>query len=489
VITSGARKKLAQSITGQVLSAADPAYATVVQLDNGRVRMAPPTVVMAASVKDVITTVNFAREEGTRLTVRGGGHGAAGYCLNGDGIVLDMRLLNSLDLDRERGKLRVGMGARWKQVYDFVETSRTGLLPVGGGCAGVGVAGFLLGGGYSFASRTYGLGADNLESLVIVTADGEKRVLDKAAAKDSIEQDLFWACCGGGGGNFGVAVEGTLQLRKPKDANFLVGQIQFPFYRIDEVLAYYNEWVSRKSFPREMAIYGFLGMQPNPRNANQPVLSLRFTPVYTGAYAEGVKLLEPLLKMSPTNTSLYRMTMPEWEDFIGTGTVVNGRSAYMRSTVLPALSLNKEVVRVFRYYMSRCPSPETFMVWTHTGGAIAEIPEDATAFPHRKTLFTPEIKSIWDINRPQEARANIEWAYDFFEALADKGKSSGAYLNYIDPLLTRWKDQYYGLNFARLKSIKDRVDSGHVFRFQQSVDSAYEPIGTKPLDLSVLQCS
>jgi len=328
------------------------------------------------------------------------------------------------------------------------------------------------------------MGIDNLLSLKIVTADGNLHQLG-AGGKGTLATDLFWACRGGGGNNFGVVVEGELQLQAPKAETFLMGQIQFPFYRIEEVLGFYNQWIEEKDFPKEMAIYGFLGMQPNPKAGNQQILSLRFTPVYNGDFATGMDVLGPMMKLRPMASSFYAMTMPEWENFIGTGTVVNGRSAYIRSLMMPAKSLDVHVARVFMKHMARCPSPDTFMVWTHGGGQISTIAEDATAFAHRQARFIPEIKAIWDFNRPQEMRKNVEWAYTFFEELGEF--SSGAYLNYIDPLLTDWAKKYYGTNYTKLKAIKKTYDKNNLFRFQQGVGSPFCPSSTLPLDISPLQ--
>src|SRR5882762_1621721 len=121
-------RKIAGKIHGRVVMPEDGEYSSIVQIDNGRVRLQPPIAVMAADVHDVVATIKIAHEEKLRLTTRCGGHSATGYCLNDDGIVLDIRYLNSLRLDRGARSLSVGMGARWKQVYDFVETSQTGFL-------------------------------------------------------------------------------------------------------------------------------------------------------------------------------------------------------------------------------------------------------------------------------------------------------------------------------------------------------------------------
>ena len=142
-------------ISGAVLEPDTPAYCGALDIDNGRV--------------DIRPALRFAREQGLPLTVKGGGHSAAGYCLNHGGIVLDMSLLANIKLNPQTQILRVELVVRWAHVYDHLQDSGTGLIPVGGGCLTVGPGGFLLGGGYSFTSRSYGMGCDNLRSIDLVT--------------------------------------------------------------------------------------------------------------------------------------------------------------------------------------------------------------------------------------------------------------------------------------------------------------------------------
>src|SRR5690242_15861121 len=106
---------LARLIMGRVLTKADPEYPMVVRIDNGRIRLEPPIAILASSVDDIVKTVDYARRNSIRITVRGGGHSAAGYCLNDDGIVLDLRGMDDIRFDSKTQRLRVGMGARWKQ--------------------------------------------------------------------------------------------------------------------------------------------------------------------------------------------------------------------------------------------------------------------------------------------------------------------------------------------------------------------------------------
>ena len=458
----------------------DADYVNCVRIDNGRINRQPAAVALPADVADVAAAIRFAGNEGLKLTVRSGGHSATGYSLNEGGIVLDLRGLSGLWLDTKTRMLTLGMGSIWRDVYNYLRVSRTGLVPVAGGCLGVGAGGFLLGGGYSFVSRSYGLGIDNVEALTIVLADGSvKRVSRGSTGEDA---DLFWGVCGGGGGNFGVAVEVDIRTHRLNEPTVLAGQILFPFYRIDEILPVYDELAKR--CPDSMAIYGFLGNQSDPRNGGALALFLRFTPIFNGPFDEGMRLLDPLFKLRPSNVSLYSMTLPEFELMAGGSTSVSGRAAYIRSALLPSGAMTTQLAKVLKYHMSRMPGTDSFVVWTHAGGQISKVKPEESAYWHRNSLFMPEVKAIWDANRPQDARQVIEWAYDFFEDVAEH--ADGAYLNYIDPLLRDWKVQYYGGNLGRLVAVKRKVDPDGIFSFQQGLASDFKPDGARPLNLDPL---
>ena len=240
------------------------------------------------SAEDVSLTLRFAREHGVPLTVKCGGHSAAGYCINRGGVVLDVSLLRAMRLDRDTQTLHVQLGARWSDVYGFLLGGATGLIPVGGGCLTVGLAGFLLGGGYSFTSRSYGMGCDNLLSLDLVTPDGTLRHLQEGA-ESAEDQDLWWACRGGGGGNFGVALATELKVHQPNGRAMLVGEIAYPLAAGQDVIGTYNDWA--QELPDAMAAYGFLGNLPDPAEPSRQFKAFRVTAVYNGPHAEGIELL------------------------------------------------------------------------------------------------------------------------------------------------------------------------------------------------------
>lgn len=472
---------LVRLLEGTVGRATDPGFAAILTIDNGRVSQRPYLITTPSNTRDVARVVRYCSDNGIRLTTKSGGHGAAGYCLNSDGVVLDLSKLSSICFNPDASKLTVGMGARWIQVYDYLQKQKSKYVVIGGGCGTVGLGGYLLGGGYSFVSRSYGLASDSVIRIEVVTADGGIHDLH-GCLTDRDEVDLFWGLRGAGGGNFGVVTRVELQLHETPAPGLMMGQIAFPIDRLAEILDFYNGWVL--TLPDRMAIYGMLRRFPDPRNGGQHTLGLHLNPVYNGGFFDGLALLEPLIKMQPTSVELYTMTLPEWENYVGNGTSINGRAAYIRSALLGPGSLKIEVANIFRKYLENAPSKDSFVVWTHAGGQVKTCKDHDSCFAHRDAEFAFELKAIWNPSAPQEARGNIEWAVDFFDELGKH--SQGAYVNYIDPLLEDWQDKYYRDRYMHLLNVKDRWDPQNLFNFQQAIGSQFSPNRHRPLDLSPL---
>lgn len=462
-------EKLRGQMAGRVLQSGDPGYDQSLVIDNGRINLQPAVVAMCANAQDVITAYKFAVEHEMYFTVRGGGHSAAGYCLNQGGLVIDLTNMTAKRLDADRQICWAQTGNRWHDLYVYLQNTNTGLIPIGGGCPTVGIPGFMLGGGLSFVSRSYGLSVDNLASIDIVTPDGELRRIS-ADSKSKEEQDLWWACRGGGGGNFGIAVAFELRVQKPLTKTMLVGQIRYPVEAAQEVYGFYNEWI--ETVPDELAVYGFMGKVPLPAHPDTTVNSIGLTPIFNGNTRQGMDLIAPILKFPNIYIDLYDMTLPDFEIFNGLLTNVGGKQAYIRSGFMPPKAFKPQTIKTLTDFMTSAPSPNSLLVWTHMGGKIEKVKPEATAFWHRKARFLWEVKAIWA--NDDQLLQNVDWGYQLGEAM--KPNDVGAYVNYIDPLLSNWKEEFYGGNYNELVRIKKEWDPKNRFTFQQAIGSPFEPI-------------
>src|SRR5215831_3070281 len=143
---STAISELVRQLSGYVLQSGDAAYEEAIQIDNGRIQFRPLLIVFPAVVADVQLAMKFAFKHNLPLSVKGGGHSAAGYCMNEGGVVIAMKNLNKITFDPKNETVTAEMGVIWYDVYRFMQLTGTGLIPVGGGCPTVAPPGFMLGG-------------------------------------------------------------------------------------------------------------------------------------------------------------------------------------------------------------------------------------------------------------------------------------------------------------------------------------------------------
>src|SRR5881397_4208711 len=192
----------------------------------------PALIARCAGTADVMSAVNFARDNRLHVAVRGGGHSIPGHSVCDGGLVIDLSPMKGIRVDPVTRTARAQAGAKW---IDFDhETQAFGLATTGGTASDTGIAGLTLGGGLGWLSSKYGLTVDNLLSADVVTADG--RLLTASATEN---QDLFWGLRGGSG-NFGIVTSFEYQLHRVGPV--LAGMVVYPFERAKDVLRFYSDF-------------------------------------------------------------------------------------------------------------------------------------------------------------------------------------------------------------------------------------------------------
>ncbi|MGB2694821.1 MAG: FAD-dependent oxidoreductase, partial [Dehalococcoidia bacterium] len=187
---------LNSGFSGQLLGPGDAGYEEARRVQNGMIDKRPAAIARCLSESDVVAAVNFAREKGLEIAVRGGGHNVAGNAVCESGLMIDLSLMKGIEVDSKARTARAQGGVTWGEFN--AATQQHGLAATGGVVSTTGIAGLTLGGGLGWLMGKYGLAVDNLISAEVVTADGQ--VL---RASDSEHGDLFWGLRGGGG-NFGI---------------------------------------------------------------------------------------------------------------------------------------------------------------------------------------------------------------------------------------------------------------------------------------------
>src|ERR687889_990996 len=208
-----------------------PAYEDACVLFNAMITTRPRYVARCASPADVAVALAFAQEQGLPVSVRGGGHSVAGKALC-DGVVLDVRGMDGVEVDAERRIVRVGGGAIWAQVDRA--TQAHGLATTGGRVSTTGVAGLTMGGGSGWLERKHGLACDNLIAAEVVCWDGR---ITRTSEDENPE--LLWALRGGGG-SFGVVTALELALH-PLAPEVWAGVALFDAARGFEVLRTFRD--------------------------------------------------------------------------------------------------------------------------------------------------------------------------------------------------------------------------------------------------------
>ncbi|MDP5278682.1 FAD-binding oxidoreductase [Sphingomonas sp. DG1-23] len=426
-----------------------------VAIENGARVALPAIVVSPRCVRDVALAVSIATEHGWPVSIKGGGHGAAGFCLVEGGVTIDMHRLDRIAISPTGDSVMVEAGVRWLDAYAALAAFDEALALIGGACADVGVAGFLLGGGYSFLSRKFGLGCDHVRAMKMVLADGSAVV----ASQDS-NPDLFWACRGGGGGNFGVVTEFELATVRPDHAELAFVECVFSDGAIAPMLERYHAWAA--SLSTDIAAYG-RWFAAGATGSGQRV---QLTCVGDCPPEEIVARLEPLLTLGGVIVDVQRSTMHRFADTLGERTKLGGKPALVRSGFVQFGAAWPRMGEVLAKSMASAPNSDAIIIWTHAGGRIASIRPDESAFVHRSADYLLEMKAPWQTGDQQIAVK--KWVDALFDGLGSY--ISGAYVNYADPELKDWEQDYYGKNANRLRSIKKDRDPFNVFNFAQSID-------------------
>src|ERR671919_123416 len=220
---------LSAQMTGGVVTPSDPDWEATHQVFNLATDLRPAAVALPRNVTDVIATVEYAGANGLRVAPQASGHNADALGSLEDALLVDVRELQHVSIDRGARRVRVGAGVKWERIVS--QLSEVGLAALHGSSPDVGIAGYSLGGGMGWLARKYGLQTNSVTAIELVTADGELRRTDP-----SHEPDLFWALRGGGG-NYGVVT--AIEFAVYPVAELYAGVMFFPIERSSEVL---NAW-------------------------------------------------------------------------------------------------------------------------------------------------------------------------------------------------------------------------------------------------------
>jgi FAD/FMN-containing dehydrogenase len=450
VLDVSAVEELRSAMGGPVLGPEDPGYDAARTLHNAMIDKRPALIARCTGVADVQAALDFGLRHGLEIAVKGGGHNVGGKALCDGGLVIDLSIMKGLRVDPESRTVRAQAGVTWGE-FDR-ETQVFGLATTGGAVSSTGIAGLTLGGGIGWLQRKFGLACDNLISADVVTPDGRFVV-----ASEQENDDLFWGLRGGGG-NFGIVTSFEYRLH-PVGPQVLGGPMLYPLDAAREVFDFHREFSA--SAPDEM--FCEFGLAPLPDGEPGAFLFL----FHAGSPEEGERAVRKAREFrKPLESFLGPASYCEVQQMFDED-LRPGLHNYWKSSDLAELS--DGVIETMLEFYGRRP-PGAMVVIDQYGGAVARVPDDATAFGHRHAAYDVIVATLWP--EPEQTDEHVEWARALWDALQPYAEES-VYVNYLgEEGEERVREAYGEEHYARLAALKRKYDPENILRNNQNIKPA-----------------
>lgn len=444
-------------LTGHVVLPGSPEYEEARRNYNGRFNKFPAAIVYCQSERDVVNAIRWVRRQRLPFRIRSGRHSYEAFSLVDGGLIIDVSGLSRLQILGSAGTpgafepsvttipVVIGPGVSVMSLYEALWNQ--GLTIPSGTCGSVGISGITLGGGYGLLSRLWGLSCDNLLELEMVTAQGN---LIRANGKQ--HSDLFWACRGGGDGSYGVITSLTYQAHPIGTVSRY--RLAWNFDDLKKVLQFWQQWAPFVD-PRLTSLLLF---------PSQGQGDLRSNGVFVGPEQELRQIVAPFLEATAPKTAEFHTISWIEAARLFAGQAIR-QEQFKHSSAVVYTPLQDTAIDIAIRNLKQPAGSANLMALDAYGGVLGQISPAATAFPHRRALFTIQYQSYW--HQDQEAAANIRWIEAFRRSMLPYTR--GAYRNYCDVLIQDWPTAYFGDHLARLRQIKLRYDPENFFRFEQSI--------------------
>ena len=450
VIVEERLEELRIGFSGPLLQSGDEGYDDARRVHNGLVDRRPALIARCNGAADIADAVRFARAAGLDVSVRGGGHNVAGRAVADDALMIDLSQMKGIHVDAAKRTVRAQGGVLWREFNR--EAAAHGLATTGGAISTTGIAGLTLGGGLGWLMAKYGLAADNLLSVELVTADG-----NIVEVSESSDPDLFWALRGGGG-NFGIAVSLEYQLHPLEMVTG--GLIAHPIEAAGDLLRFYRDAVAGAS--DDLSVFAGLVHAPDGSGLKLAAMIV----FHTGAPEEADSELAPFKEWGePLMVEVGPMPYPVMNSLLDDGFPA-GTLNYWLSSFTSGLTDGFVETAIERF--STVPSPMSAIILEHFHGAVTRIPVEAAAVPHREEGWNLLIPSVWV--DPADSEANIAWTKESHAAFAEH-LTERRWLNYLgDDQDADAVRGAYGPNYERLVELKRRYDPENFFHHNHNIE-------------------
>jgi FAD/FMN-containing dehydrogenase len=452
VSSTPAWSELAARLQGTLLMPGSPGFAARAQpWALQYASTLPQGIAQCAGEADVQTCLQWAQANRVPLVARSGGHSYAGNSTT-TGLMVDVSPMNGVEINAATGIAVVGGGARNKNVYAACRPYSRAVTH--GRCKDVGVAGLVLGGGIGFNMRAQGLTCDQLVETRVVLADGRALTCNR-----NENTELFWACRGAGGGNYGIHTSFTFQT--------------FP---VSTLTVFEMSWTERLAdvFAALQAVAlaapETLGMKLSVvARAGAQGLKLSILGQFVGPKEALLALFAPVLARYRPVASTVEL-LPYWDaqEFLsedGAPEYSHERSRFAKG------ALSGEAIEMILANLSIWPGTTVAGTWKFflMGGKINDRSPTDMAFVHRGYSMISSVELEWTASDSAEVLAkNQQWLTRFHDRM-ERYTSSYCYQNFIDPSQRDYLHAYYGENLPRLQAAKRKYDPTDVFRYPQSI--------------------
>ena len=447
-----------QGFGGVLLRAGDAAYDEARTVFNGMIDKRPAMIAQCESAADVQAAVRYGVGQGLEVAVRGGGHGVAGTAVTEGGLVVDLRRMNSVQVDPFARIARVGGGATWGDV------DRAGqkylLATTGGRASTTGVAGLTLGGGSGWLERKFGLACDALVSVELVTADGRLLIADETK-----NPELFWALHGGGG-NFGVATSLTFHLKQLPTTTLAL--LMWPASMGPDVLRAYRDLIEQGA-PDELG-GGVIYLTGPPEEFvpahlhGEPIVGA--AAIYAGSEAETREVFAPLFALAPEAEMVAEMPYADIQSALDDPPGFRNYWSAEHLSSFPDAAVTAFADRA-RDMVSPSPSQQAIVPW---GGAVRRGAEKWPQ-PHRQAAWVVHPFGLW--SDPADDTRGIRWARDVCSDLQE-WSTGYVYLNFIGNEGQNRVIAGFGQeNYNRLSRVKCEYDPENVFHLNQNIEPGW----------------
>jgi len=445
---------LAAGLRGELVTSDAPNYDEVRAIYNAMIDKKPAALARCVDAADVQTCVDYARENGVPLAIRGGGHNAGGLGLVDDGLIIDLSPMKGIHVNAKEQTIRVEGGCVWGDVDHAGHPH--GLTVPAGIISTTGCGGLTLGGGLGHLSRKYGLTIDNLLEADLVLADGSM-----AVASEDENPDLFWALRGGGG-NFGV-VTSFLYRAAPVHTIF-GGPTLWSLDRTEEIMKWYRDFILEA--PKELTgFFAFLTVPPGPPFPEHLHLEKMCGVVwcYSGDLSNAEELFAPVRALEPNLYGVGEMPMPALNSAFDP-VYPPGHQWYWRADFFKEIS-NESIVEHAKWGAAM-PTMQSSMHLYPIDGAVHEVGEGDTAWSYREANWAGVIVGVDpDPAKKDELR---DWAVGYWDAIHPYS-SGGAYINFMMEEGTERVQASYRGNYERLARVKAKYDPDNLFSVNQNI--------------------